>query len=116
MSVENWIHDLEQQSKRAYVRHLEIVERSDHMVKARLILTDDLFIQVYRNERYDSTNLVLIHNRQRLYGRDQLGGSWHRHSIDSPAKHDRSQEGRRPVDLSEFLNEVETILADLDLP
>jgi len=71
---------------------------------------------IRRNDRFDTTNLALIHNEQRIYARDQLGGAWHRHTIDAPHVHDTSAEGRRPVNLSEFLDEVETVLATMGLP
>jgi hypothetical protein len=86
------------------------------MLKARLFIDADLFIQVYRNDRFDTTNFVLIHNRQRVYARDQLGGEWHRHTPADPELHDKSEEGIKPVSLTEFLDEVELILADLNLP
>ncbi|MBN1887775.1 MAG: hypothetical protein JW850_07280, partial [Thermoflexales bacterium] len=72
--------------------------------------------QVYRNDRFDTTNLALIHNGQRIYARDQLGGRWHRHTVAAPCQHDATIEGCRAVTLSEFLDEVETVLAALGLP
>lgn len=116
MTIDRWVSDLEREATRPYFRRLDILERGRSLIKARLIISTDLFVQVYRNERYDSTNLVLIYNGQRLYGRDQLGGSWHRHSADTPADHDRSTEGRRPISLHEFLDEVEAVLNERNLP
>jgi hypothetical protein len=70
-----------------------------------------------RNDRFDTTNVVLIHNAQRLYGRDQVCGTWHRHPAAQPAARDDSPEGCRTIiDLPEFLDEVESILAALGLP
>ena len=45
-----------------------------------------------------------------------MGGDWHRHPKDSPDFHDKSLEGQRKVFLSEFLGEVEGILAERGLP
>ncbi len=70
---------------RAYIRRLEILDRGSVLLKARLFVSPDLFVQIYRNDRFDTTNLSLIHNRQRIYGRDYLGGVWHRHSNRSAA-------------------------------
>ena len=103
-------------SQRPYIRRLEILEQTSSLIKARLIISSDVFIQVYRNERFDSTNLALVHNQRRIYGRDQLGGSWHRHVLADPELHDRSSSGRQAVTLEDFLNEVEVVLAELDLP
>jgi hypothetical protein len=58
----------------------------------------------------------LIYNGQRVYARDELDGHWHRHTYRTPEEHDTSKEGKRPVEISEFLDEVEKVLADLDLP
>ena len=116
MTIEGWIRELELEAARPYIRRLEIIERSRSMIKARLIIGGDLFIQVYHNDRYNSTNLVLIYNGQRHYGRDQLGGAWHRHPVDLPQNHDRSPEGKRATNLHDFLNEVEAILAEHGLP
>ena len=57
-----------------------------------------------------------MHNEQRLYARDQLAGVWHRHTLAAPESHDTSTDGRRPVILAEFLDEVEDVLAALGLP
>jgi hypothetical protein len=101
---------------RAYIGRMVVIDHSASMLKARLYVTADLFVQVYRNDRFDTTNLVLMHNEQRVYARDQLGGVWHRHTTTNPQAHDTSTEGRRSVSLTEFLDEVEEVLAALGLP
>lgn len=102
--------------RRAYFTRLEVMERGQTFLKARLYVSPDLFVQVYRNDQYNTTNLALIYNGVRIYARDQLGGIWHRHTVDAPHLHDNSSEGCRPVTLSEFLDEVEDILAAMGLP
>lgn len=102
--------------QRHYITRMEILDQSANLLKARLYLSVETFVQVYRNDRFDTTNLVLIHNGQRIYARDQLDGLWHRHPVNDPAMHDGSQEGRRSVNLTAFLDEVEEILAAMDLP
>lgn len=102
--------------RRPYILRLEVLELTLSLIKARLVISTDLFVQVYRNDRFDSTNLVLIHNQKRIYGRDQLGNSWHRHAVLAPEAHDRSEEGSVAVSLADFLNEVEAVLAELGLP
>ena len=101
---------------RAYLARLDILDQSPNLLKARLYISPELFVQVYRNDHFDTTNLVLIYNGQRLYARDQLGGAWHRHTAAEPDRHDTSPEGRRTVDLSGFLDEVESALANMGLP
>jgi hypothetical protein len=102
--------------RRAYFSRLEVLDQTATLLKARLYISPDLFLQVYRNDHFDTTNQVLIHNGQRIYARDQLGGVWHRHTTTAPDWHDTSAEGIRPVNLSEFLDEVETVLASMGLP
>ena len=57
---------------RAYIRQLELLDHTPTLIKARLLVVPNLFIQVYRNDRFDTTNLVLIYNQQRVYARDQI--------------------------------------------
>ncbi|MCP4428733.1 MAG: hypothetical protein GY803_29970 [Chloroflexi bacterium] len=117
MNVADFLVVLRQErDNRAYIRRLEIRDHTSLMLKARLIISSDLFIQIYRNDQFDTANLVLLHNKQRIYGRDYLGGVWHRHPVDTPHAHDTSAEGRRPIALAEFLDEVELILAKKGLP
>lgn len=101
---------------RAYIGRLVVLDQSPSLLKARLYIAADLYIQIYRNDRFDTTNLVLMHNELRLYARDQLGGVWHRHTTADPQAHDTSAAGRQPVGLTEFLDEVEDVLAALGLP
>jgi hypothetical protein len=102
--------------RRGYVRRVEVLDHSVSLIKARLYIAPDLFIQVYRNNRFDTTNLALIYNNQRLHARDQVGGRWHRHTATQPTNHDVSPGGQRAIDLPQFLDEVESILATLSLP
>ena len=46
----------------------------------------------------------------RLYSPDNDGTGWHRHPHTTPDDHDLSNEGTRPVSLTEFLDEVQQIL------
>lgn len=102
--------------RRKYFVRMDILDQTTSLVKIRLYITPDLFVQIYRNDRYQTTNLVLIHNNQRLYARDELDDHWHRHHHTAPEEHDTSNEEQRPVDISEFLDEVENVLAMLNLP
>lgn len=102
--------------ERAYLHGVEILEQSRNLLKARLHVAPNLYVQVYRNDRFDTTNFALIHNDRRIFGRDHLNGHWHRHPLGAPEVHDKSAEGQRTVDLPEFLDEVEAILSALELP
>jgi len=102
--------------RRKYFVRMDVLEQTLSLVKMRLYISPDLFVQIYRNDQYQTTNLALIYNGQRLYARDELDGHWHRHTYRAPEEHDTSKEGKRPVEITEFLDEVERVLAELDLP
>ena len=117
MKVAGVANDLQREFKRRkYFIRLEILEQTQSIIKARLYISPDLFAQIYRNDRFETTNLVLIHNGGRLFARDEVDGRWHRHIHTAPEEHDFSDEGQRAVELSEFMDEMEEILAELNLP
>jgi len=102
--------------RRKYFVRMETLEQTLSLMKSRLYISADLFVQIYRNDRYNTTNLALIHNGKRIFARDELDGKWHRHTHLLPDIHDFSPEGQITIELSEFLDEVEKVLADLNLP
>ncbi len=117
MNVNEWLRMLYQATdSRVYISRLEILDQSASLIKARLYISTDLFVQIYRNDRFDTTNMVLIYNKKRIYARDQLNGVWHRHPMSDPDFHDKSAAGQQATDLAQFLDEVEAILAAMELP
>jgi len=63
MNVADLLVALHNESKsRAYFSRLEILDQTATLLKARLYILPELFVQVYRNDYFDTTNLVLIHN------------------------------------------------------
>jgi hypothetical protein len=48
--------------RRKYFVRMDILDQTASLVKIRLYITPDLFVQMYRNDRYQTTNLVLIYN------------------------------------------------------
>lgn len=100
---------------RRYIASVEILDLGRMMLKARLYIDRELFVQVYRNDRFHTTNFVLIQAGRRIFARDELGGVWHRHPGADPEFHDASAEGRRPVTLEEFMDEVEQVIDELGL-
>lgn len=117
MNVPDLASGLQRELKRRkYFVSLEILDQTLNIIKARLYISPDLFVQVYRNDRFQTTNLALIHNGNRLFARDEVDGRWHRHVHTAPEEHDFSAEGQRVIELRLFLDEVEEILAELNLP
>lgn len=93
-----------------YYQRLDVVNRGTHHLKLRLYVHNALFVQVNRNELASLTNLVLIFRGQRIYGRDEFQGTWHRHPEFNPDYHDISADGSLSVTLLGFLKEVDRIL------
>jgi hypothetical protein len=60
--------------RRKYFVRMDVLDQTLSLVKIRLYISPDLFVQIYRNDRYQTTNLALVHNGQRLYARDELDG------------------------------------------
>lgn len=100
---------------RSYIARVEILDLGRMMLKARLYLDQELFVQVYRNDRFNTSNFVLIQAGQRIFARDELNGIWHRHPVADPDFHNASAEGRKPVTFEEFMDEVEQVIDELGL-
>lgn len=85
------------------------------VLKLRLYVKPDIFVQIYRNDEYDSTNFTLISAGQRIYARDQVRSVWHRHPTNDPISHNYSPNGSTPVTLTTFLSEVDEIIKRLGI-
>lgn len=110
-TVEDLLKEVRQAlSKYAYYAQYEIIGRATHYGKIRLIINKDLFVQVNRNETASLTNFALIYQSQRIYGRDEYCGIWHRHPSSAPEHHNSSPEGGLSISLAEFLAEVDDLL------
>ena len=69
--------------------NLQFIERdrTDNIVSLKLLIDNDLFIQVYGNTLKEKLNLALVFKNQRLYGCDSEGGRYHCHPLDDPDRH-----------------------------
>ncbi|MDL1968602.1 MAG: hypothetical protein LWW97_08685 [Deltaproteobacteria bacterium] len=67
--------------------NLQLVETdsTDNIISLKLLIDNDLFIQVYGNTQKDK--LALVFKRRRLYGYDSQGGKYHCHPLDAPDEH-----------------------------
>lgn len=71
MNVAELSTDLQKEFKRRkYFVRLETLEQTLSLMKTRLFISADLIVQIYRNDRYNTTNLALIHNGKRIFARD----------------------------------------------
>jgi hypothetical protein len=98
------------------IESVEVIVSKRRVFKSRLIISENLFVQIYRNDKHSTTSFALILNRRRIYGRDELGGTWHKHPSGNPDIHDSSAEGTEEVDLLQFWQEAEHALRALDIP
>ena len=59
------------------------------VVRGRVLLEQDRFLQVYFNEETGTTAFALIEEEQRIWGGDydDLRG-WHVHPVDHPTRHE----------------------------
>ncbi len=117
MNVADALNSIHQEiDQRAYFTRVDVLDQSVNLLKARLYISPTLFVQIYRNDRFETTSFVLIYNKQRIYARDRLGDLWHRHTVTAPHLHDTSVEGCKAITFSEFLDEVESVLSVMGLP
>lgn len=116
MKVEDFVREVRKEAaKRDYVRDVQIIDQGLYAVKMWLIVTPDLKVQLYYNERTTTTNFALLLHDERIFGRNKRGGSWHRHPVERPLEHDITPEGAKPVSVAEFLEEVDKVLVDKKL-
>ena len=94
-----------------YIRSWEIVNETPNAIKARLIVNNYCFIQIYVNVRKRLKNYVVILNGLRLYGRDCDGGKWHKHPWNNHDNHEFDEE----IPLKDFLFEVYEGLMEKEL-
>jgi len=69
--------------------NLELVEidRTDNTISLKLLIDDELFIQLYGNAEKNKLNLALVFKKRRLYGYDSEGGKYHCHPLEYPERH-----------------------------
>lgn len=83
---------------------------TNNAIKAKIDISDNIYVQFYYHQVSGTSNYVLIGWNRRLYGRDSVGGKWHRHPFENPQEHDMTENGIIEVTPEEFLDEVFEIL------
>ncbi len=81
-SVLKEIADIQESSY--IIDRIEMLEHESYFFKARIYFRDELYIQAYRNNKYRTTNFVLIFHDERIYGRDEIREKWHKHPANEP--------------------------------
>ncbi len=109
MNLADFIDALEKAALK-YLLKSRILVRTDNAVKARIEISDNIYVQFYFHQVSGTSNFVLVGWNNRLYGRDCVGGDWHRHPFENPESHDITGGGADDVTPEEFLDEVFDIL------
>lgn len=110
-SVDSLLRELDVIRKSGVADSVLVIDHGRYTLKARIFIRPDLFVQVYRNDRFNTTSFALVLGNQRIYGRDLLGGSWHRHPFEDPGIHQPTPE-EMPT-LLNFWRETEELLSEI---
>ncbi len=109
MKLAEFIEALEKAASK-YISRLRILAKTENAVKARIEISENIYVQFYFNQESGTANYVLVGWENRLYGRDCVGGDWHRHPFENPQAHDTTADGANEVTPEVFLDEVFEIL------
>ncbi len=92
-----------------FVSELVETERTDSTLSLRLIIREDLFVQVFSGEKSKSLYLALIEGRRRIYGIDREGGEWHIHPFGNADRHEHFFQGLEPKPILNFLPKLKIV-------
>ena len=109
MNLSAFIEALELAASK-YMITPRIMVKTDNAIKARVEISDNLYVQFYYHQITRTSNFVPVGWNRRLYGRDSIGGKWHRHPFENPQEHDMTGDGADEVGPETFLDEVFDIL------
>jgi len=91
------------------VKGVEVVNLDNVVLKVRIHLTANLFINVFYNAETRRTAFALIKDNKRIFGADNTG-RWHLHPYDNPEEHKLCKE----ISFKQFFDEVEKIFKKLE--
>ena len=86
MKISKIIKDVGEVADKYNLQLVEI-DRTDNVISLKLLIDNDVFIQIYVNIQKDKLNLALVFKNRRLYGYDSEGGKYHCHPFDAPDEH-----------------------------
>ncbi|WP_290902642.1 hypothetical protein [Ferroglobus sp.] len=93
---------LEACEKSEIVRGVNVESFDNVILKVRIYLVEDFFIDVFYNDDTKRVAFALIKNEKRIFGADNTGG-WHIHPFEDPERHEPCE----PMSFEEFLEAVE---------
>lgn len=109
MKIADFIDTLESAASK-YSLKPQILTKTENAVKARIEISINIYIQFYHHQLSGTSNYVMVGWNNRLYGRDCVGGNWHKHPFENPQAHDRTGNGAKDITPEEFLDKVFEIL------
>ncbi len=75
-SIVDILKELLRISEDLLFQRLDIIDITVSILKARLIIKPDLYIQIYANVRKAKCSYILIVGNHRFYGRDMIDNEW----------------------------------------
>lgn len=93
-------------SKSYKIDELKILEKTKSLIKGKLYIFEDIYIQIYVNVRKPKKSFALVLNDKRIFGKDYIFGQWHLHPFENPEFHDESEKGREFVTIKEFVEDA----------
>lgn len=88
------------------------IDRTENIISLKLLIDNELFIQIYGNSNKNKLNLALVFKKRRLYGYDSEGGKYHCHPFNDPEGHIFIEYRKS---LQEFVQESMKFLEEKDL-
>ena len=111
MTINSIIQEATEIASRHNLKLFEL-DRTDNIISLKLLMDNEIFIQVYGNARNDKINLALVFKKRRLYGYDSVGGKYHYHPFDNPDSHIFLNDEKS---ISEFVQEAMRFLEEKNI-
>lgn len=86
-NVDDFLSDINSSVEKHFSKYrFEILLNTPRSLKANIHIAENLFIAVRYNARNERMDFALIHNKQRIFGYDNLK-EWHYHPVENPEGH-----------------------------
>lgn len=87
MSIQDVLGEIQRDTKRIFPdARLIILEELSFYLKVRIVLGENIFIEIRINIKGKRVSYVLVERNKRIAGFDNLGG-WHVHPCRNPDRH-----------------------------
>ena len=111
ISVEAFREEIHRLARRNFPdSEWEVHEQNPFRLKARVLLSPGLFIEVFYSPRTRRISFALLKGRERIFGIDNLNG-WHRHPFGEVERHQPIGE----PSLQEIFMEIKDVVVSREL-